>query len=112
MSLCSLRKSQPSAKPVCVSVNDFIDQANDYAHGVRTPRQNISTEQALAFNHKSSAAGKMKKLATFSLSEDAIRQLTALSARTGISRSRLIRILIAQQVEAGNDSGISRSEVL
>ncbi len=112
MSLCSLRKSQPSAKPVCVSVNDFINQAIDYANGERAFIQHGRIGGTLVAGGKADPLGKHKKHATFSLSEEAIAQLSTLSERTGISRSRLIRILIDQQLQTGSDSKLIQSNVL
>lgn len=91
MSLSSLKKSKPSVERVsAVSVDDFINDAVNYASGqegvVRTlyPTQNQSEKTCIQ-------ADPMRR-ATFTLSEETIEQLKTLSSQTGICRSRLIRI--------------------
>ncbi|MCW8091641.1 replication protein RepA [Alteromonas sp. ASW11-130] len=112
MSLCSLRKSQPSAKPVRLSVDDFINQAIDYAQGRSRSCQNSSVETTRTPSDNAKVClNKSMKHATFSLSEEAIVQLSDLSTRTGISRSRLLRILIAQQQQKETDSNICGSNI-
>ncbi|MBU3021516.1 ribbon-helix-helix domain-containing protein [Aestuariibacter sp. A3R04] len=91
MSLSSLKKSKPSVERVCaVSVDDFIDDAVNYASGqdsvVRTLYPSLKT------NGKPHSHGEPMRRATFTLSEESIEQLKSLSAQTGICRSRLIRI--------------------
>ena len=96
MSLCSLKKSTPSAKPVePVSVDEFIDDALAYAAGNHVIRQ-IYPATDSANKDNITPCGPMRR-ATFTLSEDAIEKLGKLSAETGICRSRLIRIWIENQ---------------
>ncbi|NMH59227.1 replication protein RepA [Alteromonas ponticola] len=112
MSLCSLRKSQPSVKPVRLSVDDFIDQATDYAQGRRSTFAIVRTESQVAeTNAANSALSTTMKHATFSLSETAIDHLNVLSSRTGVSKSRLLRILIDEQIKQASDHTIENSKV-
>ena len=90
MSLSSLKKSKPLVKAAPVSVDSFINQALDYANGERVAAVVRLPEKA------ESAAHKPMRRATFTLSEQTIEKLAALSEQTGISRSKLIRIWIEQ----------------
>ena len=94
MSLCSLKKSRPTVKALAhVSVDDFIDDAIAYANGlvavsatsnvtpIRAPKDSIPVKKPMTRR-------------TFTLSEQCIDNLDALSERTGITKSRLIRILV------------------
>lgn len=82
MSLCSLKKSTPSAKPVTVSVDDFIAGADLYARG----------GQPVAANQPE-LPGPMRR-ATFTLTETTIERLTLLSEQSGMARSRLVRLWV------------------
>lgn len=82
MSLCSLKKSTPSAKPAAVSVDDFIAGADLYAHGGQ-----------LAAANQSEPPGPMRR-ATFTLTESTIERLSVLSEQSGMARSRLVRLWV------------------
>ncbi|MCW8107052.1 ribbon-helix-helix domain-containing protein [Alteromonas ponticola] len=113
MSLCSLRKSQPSAKPVRLSVDDFINQAIDYAKGQRKPVETDHSPAKLnVLERENLTSNTTMKHATFSLSEDAIQHLDDLSRRTGIAKSRLLRILIDEQVKRANEQNLTSSEIM
>ncbi|MDP4536026.1 replication protein RepA [Alkalimonas collagenimarina] len=94
MGLRDLRKkSTPSEKPK-VSVDDFIEDANNYAMGlpkVVSLRQQLPDEEQgprLPMRH-----------ATFTLSPEAIEALNQLSELTGEAKSKIVRHLVLQAME-------------
>lgn len=92
MALTDLKKkSHPHAKLDCTA-DEFIDDANDYAMGM--PRI-VSMRQPLPDEVDDSTRLPMRH-ATFTLSQEAIDALNALSAATGEAKSKLIRKLILQ----------------
>lgn len=87
MSLSSLKKSVPSAESKAISVDEFIQGAEYYAHGLKLVPQvesKIPSDEPL-------------KRATFTLGSTAITQLNTMSIKTGIAKSRLIRIWLDNQ---------------
>ena len=90
MSLNDLKKQKPSVKKEKVSIDQFIEQANDYAKGKLTSKNSHSVRKRNFRN------------ATFSLSPKQIEQLATLSQNSGICKSRIIRLLINMLAE-GND---------
>ncbi len=97
MSLCSLKKSMPSAKPAApVSIDSFIDDALTYAAGKPSGAKLYALPEPAPVV-TALPAGPMRR-ATFTLTEDAINKLGELSETTGICRSRLIRIWIEKQI--------------
>ncbi|WP_018983251.1 ribbon-helix-helix domain-containing protein [Salinimonas chungwhensis] len=94
MSLCNLKKSTPSAKARSLSVEAFIEEANHYAQGHRPlTEERVSTIREPSVCPIRSETSTMRR-ATFTLSESTIAKLSVLSTKTGISRSRLIRIWV------------------
>jgi hypothetical protein len=91
MSLANLQKRTPSRKPQAITVDEFINQAELYAQG-----QNSIFSLPVKRLEPVSFRQKCLKRATFTLGEMAIRQLTQLSQQTGIAKSRLIRIWLAE----------------
>ena len=92
MALTDLKKkSQPPGKPG-FTADEFIDDANNYAMGM--PRI-VSMRQPLPDEVDDSTRLPMRH-ATFTLSQEAIDALNALSAATGEAKSKLIRKLILQ----------------
>ncbi|MGL4711231.1 MAG: ribbon-helix-helix domain-containing protein [Shewanella sp.] len=89
MSLTDLKRKKPKQIIKAVSVDDFIEDANNYALG----KASLLTAHAIAkgLDKKST---KIYRHATFSLTENSIDQLDALSKSTRIAKSRLLRILI------------------
>ncbi len=88
MSLVSLRKSAPSTNSSRqVSVDDFIEAANLYAAGGQSTAVESHT------NEHEEQVSPMRR-ATFTLSEECIKQLTELSSQSGQARSYLIRCWI------------------
>lgn len=97
MSLCSLKKSRPTAKPVVhISVEDFIDDALAYANGltVNALQQPTATVTPIHRAQHTPEKAKPMKKRTFTLSEQCVANLDALSKKTGITKSRLLRILV------------------
>ncbi len=96
MTLANLKKRAPSANRPVMSIDDFIEDAEYYANGlskvVNLPCQNMATEHS----------EKALKRATFTLGEPALTQLNSLSERTGIPKSRLIRIWLDAEQRDGN----------
>jgi hypothetical protein len=81
MSLNSLKKSAPSAEIKRVTVDEFIQGAEYYACGLKL----------IAPNTQQLVSDEPLKRATFTLGKVAIAKLNALSAQTGLAKSRLIR---------------------
>jgi hypothetical protein len=92
MALTDLKKkSQPHGKPD-FTADEFIDDANNYALGM--PRI-VSMRQPLPEEVDDTTQLPMRH-ATFTLSQEAIEALNALSLATGEPKSKLIRKLILQ----------------
>lgn len=98
MSLLNLRKESTPSKAVKCTVDEFIDNAQNYARGFdhvpnTTDREVVSATQVqppkLPF-----------RKATFTLSEPCIESLTQLAQEAGCAKSHLIRMLIHQLEEA------------
>jgi hypothetical protein len=88
MSLSSLKKSAPSAELKPVTVDEFIQGAELYAYGLKL----------IANNSVQLASQEPLKRATFTLGKVAIAKLNALSAQTGLAKSRLIRQWLDNQI--------------
>lgn len=111
MSLLNLKKSSPSADLTKVSVDEFIDGALAYSLGEGLP-EFLQDPVALSIIEGPACLRENKaKHATFSLNQDTIASLSKLSSITGISKSRIIRILVEQQLKNGNLASLFRSSV-
>jgi hypothetical protein len=86
MSLTDLKRKQQKQKPQKVSIEEFIEDAVNYAEGKPSQLQKSAKP-------KKTAPRKFRH-ATFSLSETSIRQLDDLAQSTGIAKSRLLRMFI------------------
>lgn len=101
MSLASLKKPARSVERAvskshdAIDIDTFIDEAVIYANGGLTTDAN----NVVAFCHKQSEAKRKTPLkrATFTLGEEAIGQLADLANNVNISRSKLLRMMIAEQ---------------
>ncbi|AQS38728.1 plasmid segregation centromere-binding protein ParG [Shewanella psychrophila] len=95
MSLTDLKRRKKKTPQAQVSIEDFIEDANNYAFGqpsvVSKSRKKLSKIKHKGLDKHST---KIYKHATFSLTEDAIGILDRISADKKIAKSRLIRILI------------------
>jgi hypothetical protein len=111
MSLTDLKKSHQSPKPKkkkVFTVDDFIADAENYAKGHRdilsdgTLAKPLALAEALAVTQKTlelEQQHKPFKHATFTLSEEAIAQLTELAKTTQLSKSHILRILIDEMCQ-------------
>ncbi len=92
MSLIDLKKGHGNNRKKKISVDEFIEQANLYAQGKDTTLD----------KSRHIKKGRKYKNATFTLSPDHIKQLDALSKQSGLSKSYILRLLIAELAE-GDD---------
>lgn len=98
MSLIDLRKKCTRSKSVACSVDEFIDDAHNYAHGYNnvvsliTGQDDKLKQQRLPY-----------RKATFTLSEECIDSLGEFATQTGNAKSHLIRMLIRQFGQASPD---------
>ncbi|ESE40417.1 hypothetical protein [Shewanella decolorationis] len=90
MSLTDLKRKQPKQAIKAVSVDDFIEDANNYALG-KASILKVDSTQPKGLDKKSA---KIYRHATFTLTETSISQLDYLAKETKIAKSRLLRILI------------------
>lgn len=108
MSLSNLKKSKSTNKRTPITVDEFIDDAVVYAAGgVETTSGNSG--DVLAFPGSAHEEKPMRR-ATFTLSEECIKSLTYLSHKTGIPKSRLIRIWIEDQIKRGEHTNLEISK--
>jgi hypothetical protein len=88
MSLRDLKKSTQSSNDginiSAIDIDNFIEGAHTYAYGLQR-KSDVSQK-----------GGKTKN-ATFSLTEQSQNELMTISKRTGVCKSRLLRILIHDQ---------------
>lgn len=105
MTLANLKKRAPSASRPVMSVDDFIEDAEYYANG-------LSKVVNLPCPKVNSEPGEVAlKRATFTLGEPALTQLSSLSERTGVPKSRLIRIWLDNEQQDGNILVYLNSEI-
>lgn len=90
MTFASLKKSSPSASPEAVSVDEFIEDAENYARGLSRVVRLHPSEPALVEGHC-----EPLRTTSVTLTKEAREKLDLLACRTGISRSRLMRIWLA-----------------
>ena len=104
MSLLSLKKSTPSVEPTPITADSFIEDALYYASGAsRSPKEVKKCVSLLSDATAIPGCSNMRR-ATFTLDQQTIETLTRLSRQTGISRSRLIRIWAAEQVQRDDEN--------
>lgn len=86
MSLRDLKKSTQSSNESVGSVDldSFIEGAHTYAYGLNQQKSALDS------------ASKTKN-ATFSLTQESAHELLCISKRTGICKSRLLRLLVHDQ---------------
>jgi len=85
MSLTDLKKKKGRKQKPKLSVDEFINDAEAYARG----KSVIESAAPEAHGHH-----RNFKLATFTLSPTSIEQLNLLAKKSGVAKSRLIRIMI------------------
>ncbi len=99
MNLADLKKQKFNKPKRPFTVEEFIEDANNYSLGrpelvtANLPAQDQSSLVDLA-QPKARNSDKPFKHATFTLSIEVMSQLAELAEKTGISKSRLLRILI------------------
>ncbi|MDR6963642.1 ribbon-helix-helix domain-containing protein [Shewanella putrefaciens] len=91
MSLTDLKRKKPKHIITPISVDDFIEDANNYALGKESQLTAAPKMGNQGLNKKSV---KIYRHATFTLTETSISQLDNLSKATKIAKSRLLRMLI------------------
>ncbi|MCG9966117.1 MAG: replication protein RepA [Shewanella sp.] len=90
MSLTDLKRKKPKQVIKVVSVEDFIEDANNYASG-KASILAVPPAEPKGLDKKSA---KIYRHATFTLTETSIAQLDLLAKETKVAKSRLLRILI------------------
>lgn len=96
MSLSDLRKKPASPKPLPCNVDEFIENAQNYAKGL----DNVVRLRPLECSPPPNESKLPFRKATFTLSEACIEALGNLSDETGLSKSHLIRLLITQMEQS------------
>ena len=101
MSLADLKKQNTNRVRREFSIDEFIDDATNYAAGrpeIVSPdliaQSQMLTQKIAQSVKQTKESDKPFKHATFTLSEDIIDQLKELSDKTDIPKSRLLRILV------------------
>ncbi len=92
MSLTDLKRHKIKPKAKKVSVDDFIEDANNYAHGKPSRLGGGSVAKSRTGLDKKST--RLYRHATFTLTEASISQLDGIARKTGIAKSRMLRIFI------------------
>ena len=102
MSLTDLKKSKNTKrKKQTFTVDEFISDAENYAKG--QPKI-VSAQKKV----KSPPKHRIKRHATFTLSESTIQQLTLLAQETNLAKSHIIRILINELFNEEKDKKIEK----
>ncbi|QBF84393.1 replication protein RepA [Shewanella maritima] len=97
MSLTDLKRKLPKNRRKAVSVDDFIEDANNYAFGKKSlidgeqPPQQTTAEFIKGLDKNSA---KVYRRATFTLTEKSISQLDEINQNSNIAKSKILRILI------------------
>ncbi len=115
MALTDLKKNSTRSTKPTLTVDEFIADAENYAMGQLQPAAGPVMRSAVAQSAGPGAeshveAGVEKgpmRHATFTLSQQAIDALTALSQQTGLSKSKLLRQLILQLESTTNPATAS-----
>lgn len=89
MALANLKKLSQRVSSNSVTMDEFIDGASRYALGQADVVPIHGTKDLVVEDDT------VIKRATFTLSDSAIKKLNELSEKTGIAKSRLIRIWLA-----------------
>ena len=97
MSLTDLKRKHRKQKSDHISVDDFIEDANNYAFGKKTiTGENNQTQQTTQefLRGLDKASTKIYRHATFTLTEKSITQLEELSKTSCMAKSKILRVLI------------------
>lgn len=92
MSLTDLKRKKKKIHQANISVEDFIEDANNYAQG----KPSMVEGQDIITKGLDKKTTKIFRHATFTLTEKSIDQLSQLSKDTNIAKSRLLRIFIQE----------------
>lgn len=112
MSLIDLKKSNTNqGKKKAFTVDEFIEDADNYAKG--TPQivsakddNSLAVKKAINLSKKQKVSTKRFKHATFTFNQQTFAQLNALSANSGLAKSHILRILIAQLTEQDKEQQV------
>ena len=93
MSLTDLKRKKPKDTHEKVSVDEFIEDANNYALGLASGQVVPNTKEELlkGLDKKST---RIYRHATFTLTEKSISQLDEIAKTNKVAKSKLLRILI------------------
>ncbi|ASJ96482.1 MULTISPECIES: hypothetical protein [Shewanella] len=96
MSLTDLKRRKPKPRKK-LSVEEFIEDANNYAFGQPSLAKRIKKKRKTntTVNQKKQAS-RIFRHATFTLTETSIAQLNELAKESKIAKSRLIRMMITE----------------
>jgi hypothetical protein len=104
MSLTDLKRKKTKDTRVKVSVDDFIEDANNYALGLGAshdqPVITSTTQDFLKGLDKKST--KIYRHATFTLTEKSISQLDEIAKSNKVAKSKILRILIDDFYQQSN----------
>lgn len=117
MSLTDLKKSNKNShKKKSFTVDEFIDDAENYAKGtpeiVTSGKENqIAVKAAIASSSKKTKKSSSKKLfrhATFTFNEKTFEQLNKLADDSKLAKSHILRILIAELAEQDKEAQLTK----
>ncbi|NMP16457.1 ribbon-helix-helix domain-containing protein [Thalassotalea sp. Y01] len=122
MSLADLKKKSQTRVERTFTVDEFIDDATNYAVGqpqivsadIQAQAQLINDHIACTLSCDNNAQTTEEccfKHATFTLSEDIIEQLNELSENTKIAKSRILRILVSNFFFKDNPAKLQLSNI-
>lgn len=96
MSFTNLKKTTRTAKiKADINADRFINDAVFYAYGINTQHRNYEKSSM----NDSEFLDELSKNATFSLTTSSIEALNELSLKSNISKSRIVRILIQNELQ-------------
>ncbi|MDG2392214.1 MAG: ribbon-helix-helix domain-containing protein [Thalassotalea sp.] len=119
MSLADLKKQNYNDVKRNFTVDEFIDDATNYAAGrpeivsadLKAQTKKLTETIAKSVQHVEHDNDKPFKHATFTLSTEVIQQLNELSEKTSIPKSRLLRILVNDFYYEENPSTLQQSKI-
>ncbi|GGP46999.1 replication protein RepA [Shewanella algicola] len=94
MSLTDLKRKKLKDTRNKVSVDEFIEDANNYALGKTSEQNSPSQTTAQFLKGLDKKSTKIYRHATFTLTEKSISQLDEIAKTTKIAKSKILRVLI------------------
>ncbi|GGP90932.1 replication protein RepA [Shewanella ulleungensis] len=94
MSLTDLKRKKTKDTRKKVSVDDFIEDANNYALGKTAGQTAPSQTTAQFLKGLDKKSTKIYRHATFTLTEKSISQLDEIAKTTKVAKSKILRVLI------------------